>query len=640
MRSMLNCFRATWQRPAGIVVCIWLLLIPVLPSSKDRAVIAGLNEDRVLRGIDLKGQLHRLGEDSGCQGVVVVFLATECPISNRCIPVLNDIAGKERIKPSIRVYGVFSGPHVTREDAIAHSQKYNPQFPILFDASGELREQLAPTHTPHAFLLTPQGKTLYDGALDDRFAAINRAKMTATKHYLKDAIQSLLKREKIAVTQTSPVGCEIEAATVAARDAAVTFNRDIAPILYSHCSACHRQGEAGPFPLLTYQDVVKHAVQIDKVTRERIMPPWKPVAGFGRFREEAHLSDRQIATISQWIVAGMPEGPESDRPAAPQFASGWQLGEPDLILEMPHGFSVGAAGDDVHQHFVLPTGLKRDRMVEAIEFRPGNPAVVHHAGFYLDVTGAARKLDAADPDIGYAGGPGPQFLSYGKLRSWLPGMRPQRLPRGFGQLVRKGTDIMMEIHYQRSGKPETDRSSVGIYFAPPASKQIVSEIQVMDTTLEIPAGATRYHQHATYTLPTATTLLDVAPHMHFLGREVKAEAHLPDGRVEPLIWIRDWDFNWQGQYVYLKPIRLPAGTKIKCDYYFDNSAGNSRNPNEPPQPVPWGEQSKEEMAICNFLYTCDNLRDLERSYADHVKTRMQDRLPGTSGRPDAAPAKP
>lgn len=605
--------------PIGFFVFLFLALTfrPLLSAAE--------SGDRLLRGVDLKGETHWLGQSHGCQGIVVVFLATECPISNRYIPLLNEIAGKDRTKPPIRVYGVISSPHITRDDAIAHSEKYKPQFPILFDASGELRDQLSATHTPHAYLLSSRGKVLYDGAIDDRFAAINVAKTTPAKHYLKDAIHSFLRREKVAVRQTTPVGCPLEVNSRETGDAPVTFNRDIAPILFANCTSCHRPGESGPFSLLTYQDAVKHSVQIGNVTSQGIMPPWKPVAGFGRFREERHLTDRQIALIAEWIREGTPEGPSTDLPAVPEFSSEWQLGPPDLVLEMAEEFVIGAAGDDLHQHFVIPTGLTRDRLIEAIEFRPGNSAVVHHAGFYLDASSAAKKLDATDPDVGYGGGAGPQFYSYGKLRTWTPGTRPQRFPEGFGQLIRKDTDIMMEIHYQRTGKVETDRSKIGVYFAPPKTKQVVLEFQVMDTNLEIPVGNNRYHQHVTYTLPVATTLLDVAPHLHSLGREVKAEARLPDGTVKPLIWIKDWDVNWQGQYVFLEPIRLPAGTRIESDYYFDNTTSNPRNPNDPPQAVSWGERSKDEMAMCQFFYTCDNLRDMQRSHQFLLETRSKDR---------------
>ena len=385
---MCNCFPAKerQRRAAAASFCLLIAANCFIPT-----LSAADPEERTLRGIDLKGELHWLGESPQCQGIVVVFLAIDCPISNRCLPALNEIAGKPRSKPTICVYGVVSSPHVTREEALAHSEKYNPQFPILFDASSELRTQLVPTHTPHAFLLSPQGKTLYDGAIDDRFAAINKAKLTATKYFLKDAIQSLLKREKIAVAKTTPVGCPLEVAAKPAADARITFNRDIAPILYSQCGSCHRPGEVGPFPLLTYQDAIKHARQIEYTTAERIMPPWKPATEHGKFLEERTLSDRQIELVAEWVGAGMPEGSAADKPALPDFPTGWQLGEPDLILKPSQDFVVEAAGDDVHQHFVLASKLTRDRLVAAIEFRPGNPAVVHHASFYLDVTGAAAQ---------------------------------------------------------------------------------------------------------------------------------------------------------------------------------------------------------------------------------------------------------
>lgn len=630
-----------WPAIPRIAICrlalAFLLIQPPLSHAFGPDADKGASEETGLRGIDLQGKLHRLGESNGCQAVVVVFLATECPISNRYIPVLNELVSKDHVKPAVCIYGVISSPHVTRQEAEVHSEKFQPKFPILFDAAGELKSRLSPTHTPHAFLLSPQGKTLYDGAIDDRFAAINKKRSAAGATYLKDAVQAVLKHQAVPIAKSIPVGCPLEEAQPATRDGAVTFNREIAPILHAHCSTCHRPGESGPFPLLTFADAVKHARQIQITTSERIMPPWKPAPGFGKFREEAVLSEREIALIAEWVKGGMPEGSAADRPALPTFPAGWQLGQPDLILEMPQAFSLEAAGDDVHQHFVLPTGFTRDRLVEAVEFRPGNATVVHHASFYLDVTGAAKKLEDAAPDVGYGGGSGPQFLSYGKLRSWVPGMRPHRLPRGYGQLLRKGTDVMMEIHYQKSGKPETDRSKVGIYFAPPSARQMVLEIQVMETTLAVPAGEARFHQHVTYTLPTATTIFDVAPHLHLLGREARAEAHLPDGRTKPLIWIKDWDFDWQGHYVFLEPVRLPAGTKIECDFYFDNTAANPRNPHHPPQHVYWGEQSREEMAMCVFFYTCDTARDLQRSHARQIQARINDQKPAAISPKSALP---
>ena len=172
------------------------------------------------------------------------------------------------------------------------------------------------------------------------------------------------------------------------------------------------------------------------------------------------------------------------------------------------------------------------------------------------------------------------------------------------------SDLVLEIHYQRSGKEETDQSSVGLYFAESSAKRVVMELQVMNKGLDIPAGEARHLHHSTFTLPVPITLYDVAPHMHLLGREVKATAVLPDGQVKPLIWIKNWDFNWQGQYAYIDPISLPKGTRIDVDTWFDNSSDNVLNPHSPPQRIQWGEQTTAEMGICSFHYSCDSLEEL------------------------------
>jgi hypothetical protein len=278
---------------------------------------------------------------------------------------------------------------------------------------------------------------------------------------------------------------------------------------------------------------------------------------------------------------------------------------------MPVPFTIPAEGPDIHQHFVISTGLRTNRLVAAVEFRRGNARVVHHAGFYIDTSGAARRLDEADPDPGYGSFAGPGFDNMGSLRSWLPGMTPRRLPPGTGMPLPAHSDVVIEIHYQCSGKEETDQSSVGLHFASANSRQMVSEIQVMNKDLEIPAGAARHKHRASFTLPVDATILDACPHMHYLGREMRATATHPDGKVVPLVWIRDWDFNWQGQYLYRDPLRLPKGTRIDVDAWFDNSESNKLNPHSPPQTVRWGEQTREEMALCHFFYTCDTLAEMQ-----------------------------
>lgn len=571
---------------------------------------------RELSGIDLKGQLHRFGETADCRAIAFVFLSVHCPISNGTVPELRKIAAKYS-RHSVEFYGVISDPAVTREKAVQHSTEFGIRFPVLFDASLELRRELRPTHTPQAIVLSSLGSLAYSGRVNNRFVDLGQKRTSASRHDLDDALAAMVRSEPVVVPRTNAVGCPLEDAPRRHAGGKVTFGRDIAPLIMAHCADCHRPGQAAPFPLLTYDDVSAHARQIVNVTGTRFMPPWHPDESYGRFRDVRRLSSAEIQLIRRWIGAGCPEGDPVDLPSKPEFVDGWRLGTPDLILEMPEEFELSADGPDVHQHFVLPTGLRRDRLVTAVEFRPGNPRVVHHASFYVDVSGDSRQLDDRDPLVGFGGGPGPGFSNINSLRSWLPGMAPRRLPPGVGQMLNKDSDLVLEIHYQRTGKVETDRSKVGIHFAESSARQVAFELQVMAKNLDIPAGAKRHRHHASYTLPAATTILDAAPHMHLLGKEMKATATLPDGSIEPLIWIRKWDFNWQGQYRYINPIRLPAGTRIDVDAWFDNSESNGLNPHSPPQRVVWGEQTIDEMAICHFLYTCDTKEELFKVNHDH-----------------------
>lgn len=562
-----------------------------------------------LKGVDLDGQLHRFAEADDCRATTVVFLSTQCPISNGGLPELKRLASRF-LRSGIEFFGVISDPSVSRAEAVRHHDEFGITFPVLFDASQELCRLLGPTHTPQAMVVSSAGAILYSGRIDNRYSRVGRGRATATEHDLQNALESIAAGRVVQVPVTQPVGCRLEDPPAVGAGGAVTFNRDIAPILFTNCSECHRPGESAPFPLLNYEDASRHARQIAAVTGSRFMPPWHPVEGFGHFRNERRLTDNQMALIQQWVDNGKPEGDTNDRLAAPPFPEGWRLGKPDLVLRMREPFELGAAGPDVHQHFVIPTGLRRNRLVTAVEFRPGNPRVAHHASFYVDTSGAGRQLQERSPGVGYGSFAGPGFPNVGALRSWLPGMSPQRLPDGCGQPLQAHSDLVLEVHYQRSGKAETDQSTVGIHFADPSARQLVKEIQVLNMVLEIPAGAARYHHRATYTLPVDAILLDAAPHMHLLGREMKATATRPDGAVEPLIWIRDWDFNWQGQYLYAQPIRLPRGTRIDVDAWYDNSAENPLNPHSPPQTIYWGNDTTDEMGVCHFRYTCDTLEDM------------------------------
>lgn len=595
--------------------CLCMGDVHVLKAQDDQSRVAH-------KGVDLAGQLRRLGEQSDTKAVAIAFLSTQCPISNSYLPALNDLSSTYR-RRGVEFYGVISDPSVTRADAVQHSKTFRVRFPVLFDGSGELRLALLPTHTPQAFVLNKVGKTLYSGAIDDRHVKLGQKKEAASKPFLEDAIKAAILGRPIVIPKTTPVGCLLEDPPNKTKSGSVTYTRDIAPIIQANCAACHRPNQSGPFPLLTYDDVSGHANQILEVTRSRFMPPWKPAPGFTRLLDELRLTEHQLSLLDVWVKSGKPEGDPKDLPVAVQHVEGWRLGEPDLILEMQDVFPVPASGPDIRQYFVIPARLDEDRLITAIDFRPGTPQAVHHASFFLDTKRAGRRLDEADPAPGYAGFGGPRFQSQGTLSSWFPGMSARRLPDGMGRLVPRGSDIVAEIHYVTTGKAERDRSKIGLYFASRSARQVVVEVQIGNKQINIPAGQRRHLEKATYTLPVETTLLDMVPHMHMLGREMKVWAKSPNGKTKPLLWIKDWDFDWQGQYSFAQPVRLIKGTQINVDAWYDNSVENPLNPNSPPKTVRWGDDSTDEMLICHFQCTCKTLDEL-KELVEHQEKYIAD----------------
>lgn len=403
------------------------------------------------------------------------------------------------------------------------------------------------------------------------------------------------------------------AAVVAAAPSSepVTFSKQIAPLLWKHCASCHRPGEVGPFSLLSYEDAAKRADFLAEIAADRRMPPWKAEPGFGEFYDERRLNDDEIALLDRWAEAGAPQGDPDELPPAPKFVEGWQLGEPDLVLEMAEPFAVPADGPDVYQCFVIPIPITENRTVAGVEFRPGNRSVVHHAIMYLDANGAARRRDEQDPGPGYRSFGGPGVLPTGGLGGWAPGAQPHLLPDGVGKFLRQGSDLVLQIHYHPDGKPETDRSAVGIYFTKRPATTLVGGLAVMNRRIDIPAGEREHRVIAeSERLPVDVNVLGIGPHMHLLGRQMKAFAETPDGRSVPLVWIKDWDFNWQGAYGFRRPVRLPKGSVIRVEAVYDNSADNPHNPNSPPQPVRWGEQTTDEMCLLSVQVTTDSTADL------------------------------
>ena len=389
-----------------------------------------------------------------------------------------------------------------------------------------------------------------------------------------------------------------------------TFNRDIAPILYKNCSNCHRPGEVAPFALLTYQDAAKRAKQIAQITDARVMPPWKATPGYGDFLDVRRLTDRQLATIRDWAAHGAPEG-DGQKPVPPKFPDGWLAGQPDQVFKMTAAYSVPAEGADQFRCFVIPLNAIEDEYVKKVEFRPGNAKIVHHAILFLDTSGEARRRETA-PGQGYScvGGPGLDIT--GSLGGWAPGAMPSVARDGVAHTIKKGSDLILQIHYHLDGKPEQDQSTVGLTFSKEPPTKGLTLMVLGNEKIDIPAGDSHYVVKASAVLPMDAEASAIFPHAHYLCKDMKVDAHLPDGSVIPMIWIKDWDFNWQGSYRYASPVKLPKDTRLDMQYVYDNSAANPHNPSNPPKEVKFGEETTNEMAFAFVSFTLDSPDEVSR----------------------------
>jgi uncharacterized protein (TIGR03437 family) len=380
-----------------------------------------------------------------------------------------------------------------------------------------------------------------------------------------------------------------------------------------------------PFSLLTYDDAFRHGRDMMLQTTTRYMPPWKPEPGWAAYRDERRLTPAQIDLIQQWVAQGMPQGPMSKAPVMPVYSDDWQLGTPDLILEMPQEFSVPAEGPDLYRNFVIPTGVTTDKWVRAIEVKPRSRAVVHHILFFTDTTHAARLQDGKDGQPGFPGFGSiftvgdPLSTLNGGLGGWVPGTTPAFLPAGIALPLPANSDLLLQTHFHFNGQATTEKTVIGLYFTQPPSR-LMTQFQVpaffgIRANIDIAAGNSSYKVRSSFNVPADTDAVSVSAHAHYLAKEAKLTATLPTGEVRILLWIRGWDFNWQDTYIFKDLVRLPKGTRIDGELVYDNSTANPRNPNTPPKRVRWGEQSTDEMGslILNVVPAVASDIDLMRN---------------------------
>jgi hypothetical protein len=396
-----------------------------------------------------------------------------------------------------------------------------------------------------------------------------------------------------------------------------TFTKDVAPILYQNCTSCHRPGEIGPMPLISYSDARPWAKSIATHVADGTMPPWHADPAHGAFLNDRRLSEKDRNTILKWASSGAPEGNKADMPKLPAFAEGWQIGTPDTIWSMLEDYPVPASGTIDYKNFEVPSNLTEDRWAQAIEVRPGDRSVVHHVIVYLIDPKAARGPQPFTPAGNMrrpADAPKPSKaddndrpMKHGPT-GWLAGYAPGQAVRvyqpGTALRVPAGATLIIQEHYTASGKATTDRTRIGIKWAKEAPKTEVNVATLQNMNFVLPAGTSDTRVDAELTLNQDTTIWSLLPHTHMRGKKWQITAIYPDGRNEILLDVPKYDFNWQTDYVFKQPLNVPKGTKIHTAAWYDNSTANKANP-DPKKDVYWGDQTWEEMQFTAITFSAD-----------------------------------
>lgn len=385
----------------------------------------------------------------------------------------------------------------------------------------------------------------------------------------------------------------------------VTFSKDVAPILQKNCQGCHRPGEAAPMSLRTYQEARPWARAMKQAVLAKKMPPWFADAQYGHFRNDRSLPQKDIDTLVSWVDAGAPEGDPKDLPQPLAFVDGWNIGQPDMVLEMPEPFQVPASGTIEYQYVVLPYKFTEDRWVQMAEVRPGNRAMVHHVIAYIR-DGSSKWMRDKKPGELFvpeadANGNRPS-LNGDLLSGFAPGLPPSILEPGQGRLIKAGSDIVLQLHYTANGHAGEDRTKVGVIFCKQAPHERVMTLAASNSKFTIPPGDPNYQVDASFELGHDAKLSALLPHMHLRGKDFQYRLVYPSGETETILRVPHYDFGWQLWYQPVSDIVLPKGTQIAATAHFDNSLNNPHNPDST-KAVTWGDQSWEEMMIGFFDVT-------------------------------------
>ncbi|MEL6104643.1 MAG: redoxin family protein [Planctomycetota bacterium] len=539
--------------------------------------------------------------------LVVAMTGTGCPLCQKYAPT---IAAIEEQYKTREVAFVFVNPNESEDterltNAI-QTHGFDGHYVHCVDEA--LTQALDVKTTTEVFVIDSARTLVYRGAVDDQYG-FGYILDEPRHRYLTDAIQAVLAGDRPPVSATTSPGCEMFYQTdTPERSLAVTYHNRISRILQNSCLECHRDGGLAPFALQDYESVQDYAGMIASVVRRGVMPPWfageREDSNFEvRWVNDCSLAAKDKADLLAWIEGGAPEGNPADAPLPRKFPEGWEIGEPDVVLQIPRSVAIKATGQMPYVHQVVETNFDEDRWIQAVEVRPTASAVVHHVLVF--VQDGKRRSRSIDEDAGF-------------LAAYVPGNTHQQYPDGMAKRIPAGSRLIFQLHYTPNGTATNDQTKLGLRFSDKPPTRVIRNTGISNHNIKIPSGAANHPEKASMSVPMDVRVLSLMPHMHVRGKAFRYDVTLPDGQKKRLLDVPRFDFNWQLEYRLANPLDLPRGSTIELTGWYDNSEDNPANP-DPNKTVRWGPQTDDEMMLGYVEYyvtteTADQVT--ERTEAD------------------------
>ena len=538
--------------------------------------------------VDVDGEKGKLSDYAGNKATVIAIHSVDCPLSKKYTPKLRRLQEEYGDRGvALIVVNPLEG------EKAANVERFQEEFEFgdvryVLDGKRTIARELGVRTTTDVFVLDASRTLRFRGAFDDQYG-LGYNLEDARVNYLTDALDAVLRDQRPETQATTAPGCALEIAPYEApKDSTITYHNRVSRILQQNCQSCHRPGEVGPFPLLSYTDAKKAKGMIKYTVQNRTMPPWFAEGGDHAWGNDASLSDRDREDLLAWIKNGCPEGEKSDAVVSLDWTEGWQIGEPDLVVQVPRVFQVPAEGSIPYKYTKVRLPIEEDQWIQAMEIRPTAAPVVHHV---LVLIKYPRRHPKEQPDFGDGLG--------GYFAVMVPGQGPTVFPDGMAKFLPRGSTLIFQMHYTPMGKQMEDQTKMAFQFADQAPTHEVQTKGVAEVRFQIPPRAGNHPVSATHTFTEDTNMLSMFPHMHLRGKAFRYKLTYPDGREEMLLDIPRYDFNWQLSYKFAEPLRIPKGSKLHVTGWFDNSAENPANP-APDSYVRFGEQTWEEMMIGYF----------------------------------------